>query len=158
MPDAVCLTSGGQDSTTCLFWAKQHFDAVLALAFDYGQRHRIELQAAQARAEAVAQGVSRQADLLNIRRNEQNEKLEEFRILGEKVRDLNTVISGFRSDPAKLKSNIPAVEAQLATLIEQLQTLRQSARNSRMKALEKNIESLVQSLQAARKKLADQIR
>jgi chromosome segregation ATPase len=117
-----------------------------------------ELQAAQARAEAVAQGVSSQADLLNIRRNEQNEKLEEFRILGEKVRDLNTVIGGFRSDPAKLKSNIPAVEAQLATLIEQLQTLRQSARNSRMKALEKNIESLVQSLQAARKKLADQIR
>ena len=47
MPGAVCLTSGGQDSTTCLFWAKQRFDPVLALAFDYGQRHRVELEAAQ---------------------------------------------------------------------------------------------------------------
>ena len=47
MAGAVCLTSGGQDSTTCLFWAKQHFDPILALAFDYGQRHRIELEAAQ---------------------------------------------------------------------------------------------------------------
>jgi 7-cyano-7-deazaguanine synthase len=47
MPGAVCLTSGGQDSTTCLFWAKQHFDPIFALAFDYGQRHRIELEAAR---------------------------------------------------------------------------------------------------------------
>src|SRR5438128_9573312 len=54
-----------------------------------------QLQEAQARAEAVAQGVSRQAELLNIRRNEQNEKLEQFRILGEKVRDMNSVISQF---------------------------------------------------------------
>jgi len=30
-----------------LFWAKQRFDPILALAFDYGQRHRIELEAAQ---------------------------------------------------------------------------------------------------------------
>src|SRR5437016_11155438 len=47
MAGAVCLTSGGQDSTTCLFWAKQRFAPVLALAFDYGQRHRTELAAAQ---------------------------------------------------------------------------------------------------------------
>jgi 7-cyano-7-deazaguanine synthase len=47
MEGAVCLTSGGQDSTTCLFWARQRFDPVLAVAFDYGQRHRMELQAAQ---------------------------------------------------------------------------------------------------------------
>ena len=44
---AVVLFSGGQDSTTCLFWAKKQFDEVLALAFDYGQRHRIELEAAK---------------------------------------------------------------------------------------------------------------
>jgi chromosome segregation ATPase len=113
------------------------------------------LQEAQARAEAVAQGVSKQAELLNVRRNEQNEKMEEFRILGEKVRDLNAVMSGFREDRAKLASNIPAFEAQLDGLIEDLQNLRKSARDSRMKALEKNAESLVQSLQAARKKLSD---
>ena len=47
MSGAVCLTSGGQDSTTCLFWAKERFERISAIAFDYGQRHRIELQAAQ---------------------------------------------------------------------------------------------------------------
>jgi 7-cyano-7-deazaguanine synthase len=47
MAGAVCLTSGGQDSTTCLFWATQRFAPVLALAFDYGQRHHIELTAAR---------------------------------------------------------------------------------------------------------------
>ena len=47
MNGAVCLTSGGQDSTTCLFWAKQRFEPLLAVAFDYGQRHRLELEAAQ---------------------------------------------------------------------------------------------------------------
>lgn len=47
MQGAVCLTSGGQDSTTCLYWAKERFDPLRAVAFDYGQRHRIELEAAQ---------------------------------------------------------------------------------------------------------------
>lgn len=44
---AVVLLSGGQDSTTCLFWAKKRFRHVHALAFDYGQRHRSELEAAR---------------------------------------------------------------------------------------------------------------
>jgi len=114
-----------------------------------------QLSEAQARAEGVAQGVSKQAERLKIRRDEQDQKLEEFRILGEKVRDLNTVISGFRDDRAKLKSNLPSVESQLGALIEDLQKLRTTARDSRMRALEKNVESLVQSLQAARKKLRD---
>lgn len=47
MAGAVCLTSGGQDSTTCLFWAKGRFASLVALAFDYGQRHRVELEAAK---------------------------------------------------------------------------------------------------------------
>lgn len=112
-----------------------------------------QLREAQARAEAVAQGVSKQAEHLKIRRNAEDEKLEEFRILGEKVRDLNKVIGGFRDDRAKLKAYLPAVESQLGVLIEALQKLRTSARDSRMKELEKNAESLTQSLQAARKRL-----
>lgn len=44
---ALVLFSGGQDSTACLAWALTHFAHVETLGFDYGQRHRIELQARQ---------------------------------------------------------------------------------------------------------------
>ncbi|OZC02948.1 7-cyano-7-deazaguanine synthase QueC [Rubricoccus marinus] len=52
---ALVLFSGGQDSTTCLFWALSRWEHVDALAFDYGQRHAVELE--QARAIAEASGV-----------------------------------------------------------------------------------------------------
>jgi 7-cyano-7-deazaguanine synthase len=40
---ALVLFSGGQDSTTCLAWALERFAQVETLGFDYGQRHRVEL-------------------------------------------------------------------------------------------------------------------
>ncbi|WP_119461075.1 7-cyano-7-deazaguanine synthase QueC [Rhodospirillaceae bacterium SYSU D60014] len=40
---ALVLFSGGQDSTTCLAWALDRFERVETIGFDYGQRHRIEL-------------------------------------------------------------------------------------------------------------------
>ena len=45
--ESIVLLSGGQDSTTCLAWAKQELGAgVRAVAFDYGQRHSVELKQA----------------------------------------------------------------------------------------------------------------
>lgn len=41
---ALVLFSGGQDSTTCLAWALARFAHVETIGFDYGQRHRIELE------------------------------------------------------------------------------------------------------------------
>ena len=43
---AVCLLSGGLDSSTCLALARRDGFTCYALSFDYGQRHRVELEAA----------------------------------------------------------------------------------------------------------------
>lgn len=45
--NAFVLFSGGQDSTTCLFWAKKQFKTVTALCFIYGQRHSQEVENAR---------------------------------------------------------------------------------------------------------------
>jgi chromosome segregation ATPase len=127
----------------------------------------MHLREATTRAEGVAQGVSRQAEAFAARRKEQDEKLEQFRLLGERVGAINAAISVFRRAPGQaltdedrtaLAANVPELEGQLATLITELQDLRNSARSSKMRGLEKNAESLAQSLQAAQLKLRDLIR
>lgn len=46
--DSVLVVfSGGQDSTTCLYWAKREFKNVVALSFYYGQKHKLELELAE---------------------------------------------------------------------------------------------------------------
>ncbi|NCU18702.1 7-cyano-7-deazaguanine synthase QueC [Pallidibacillus pasinlerensis] len=63
---AVVVFSGGQDSTTCLFWAKKTFKEVVAVTFDYNQRHKQEIECAQAIAKET--GVEQyilNMDLLN---------------------------------------------------------------------------------------------
>ena len=47
----LVVFSGGQDSTTCLFWAKKHFKKVYAISFLYGQKHAKEVDLARGIAE-----------------------------------------------------------------------------------------------------------
>lgn len=44
---ALVVFSGGQDSTTCLYWAKTRFERVVALSFTYGQKHVLEVEMAR---------------------------------------------------------------------------------------------------------------
>ncbi len=62
MSKALVVYSGGQDSTTCLFWARKHFDSVYAIAFNYGQRHVAELSAAK----QIAEDANVQLNVFNI--------------------------------------------------------------------------------------------
>ncbi len=47
MSKAVVVFSGGQDSTTCLYWSKNRFDSIIAISFFYGQKHSRELEQAK---------------------------------------------------------------------------------------------------------------
>lgn len=60
---ALILFSGGQDSTTCLYWAKRRFKRVECLGFDYGQKHHIELQ----QAEKIASDAEVRFSIIDIR-------------------------------------------------------------------------------------------
>lgn len=59
---AIVVFSGGQDSTTCLFWALQQFSEVEAVTFDYGQKHRLEIDCAT----KIAQQLGVKHHILNM--------------------------------------------------------------------------------------------
>jgi 7-cyano-7-deazaguanine synthase len=62
---ALVLFSGGQDSTACLAWALERFERVETVGFDYGQRHRIELDCRRVVRERLATQFPRWASRLH---------------------------------------------------------------------------------------------
>jgi 7-cyano-7-deazaguanine synthase len=59
---ALVVFSGGQDSTTCLFWAKREYKKVVALSFLYGQKHRKEVELAR----EIARGAEVEFHLMDV--------------------------------------------------------------------------------------------
>lgn len=59
---ALVVFSGGQDSTTCLFWAKREFQKVYALSFLYGQKHAQEVEIAR----SIAQRADVEFDVMDV--------------------------------------------------------------------------------------------
>lgn len=116
----------------------------------------------RAQAETAAQLVAARADLLQARKNEQQQKMEHFRLLGEKVRELTSTLSTFKiqegetlseEERAKLSTRLSEFEAQLRPLIEEAQSLRKEGQKSKMKILEQSADSLGQSLSAVSQKI-----
>lgn len=97
MSKAMVVLSGGQDSTTCLYWAKQNFKEVHAITFNYGQKHSIELDAAVKVAQMANVQTHQFVNIPNLLRGRSplvnpNEKLEQYtdyqsmdKIIGNRV-------------------------------------------------------------------------
>ena len=65
-PKMLVILSGGQDSTTCLYWAKAQGYEVHAISFDYGQRHAIELECARKLGEMAGVASHRFVDIKGL--------------------------------------------------------------------------------------------
>jgi 7-cyano-7-deazaguanine synthase len=74
---ALVLFSGGQDSTTCLAWALARYPRIETIGFDYGQRHRIELEARKRVLERLRRGFPRWRERLG------DDHVIDLRVLGE---------------------------------------------------------------------------
>ena len=74
---ALVLFSGGQDSTACLAWALERYARVETVGFDYGQRHRIELDCRPVVRRELAAAFPRWADRLG------DDHLLDLQLLGQ---------------------------------------------------------------------------
>ena len=113
-------------------------------------------------AETAANQVATRAVQLQNRKDEQMAKMEQFRQLGEKVRDLTTSLAGFKfeegqtlteEERAQMTSRMTDFETRLRPLIEEAQNLKKAGQEARIKILEQSADSLGQSLQAVSQKI-----
>lgn len=120
------------------------------------------LNEARTRAESVAKAVSDKAELLKERTGAENDKYDQFRLLSEKVRDLNGRIGVLRpskdanpspAERLKLTEQLKAFEGEIEKLINEAEDIRRQAHEAKMKDLQSDADSLAQTLQAVQRKL-----
>ena len=113
------------------------------------------LNDSRAKAEAASQLVSQRAEELERRETERQKKLEEFRLLTEKVHTLNASLKEMgQNEPEAISKKLSEVSMELHPLIDAAQAIRMDARKSKMKTLEQNAESLGQSLVSVSQRLS----
>lgn len=121
-----------------------------------------ELSVLRQQAEASAKVVAERAEQLQAYKEEQHKKMDEFRQLGEKVRNITATLQTFKlQEGAELSAQereemtlrLEAFETQLLPLIEEAHTLKKQGQQSKMKILESSADSLGQSLQAVSQKI-----
>jgi hypothetical protein len=121
------------------------------------------LNEARSKAEAAAKIVGERAEEFQAEKAARQKKMDEFRILGEKVNAVTSSLNDLKrpegveateEDRAKISARLTEVVAQLQPLIEEAQNLKNEARDSRMKSLEQNAHSLSQSLLSIGQKLS----
>lgn len=120
------------------------------------------LNEARSKAEAAAVIVSARAEQLQARQDNHQQKMTDFRALGEKVRDLTMSLNDLKrpdgdeltdEDRAHLSMRLSDFQMQLQPLIAEALKLKQEAQDSRLKTLEQGADSLVQSLSAIGRRL-----
>lgn len=120
------------------------------------------LNEARAAAESAAQVVAAKAEELQLVQVQRAQKMEAFRILGEKVQALNASLVDLKrpeghvatdQDRAKISMRLSELELQLPTLIEEVQNLKTDAEKLKMTSLELSTKSLKQSMVELSKRL-----
>jgi len=88
---ALVVLSGGQDSTTCLFWAKKEFKEVYAISFNYGQKHQHET--------AIAQSIAKKAGV--------SFKLMDIYFISQLATNCSLTDSSIKMDEEKPEGSFP---------------------------------------------------
>ncbi|MBC7458199.1 MAG: hypothetical protein H7235_07980 [Bdellovibrionaceae bacterium] len=121
------------------------------------------LNQARINAETTGKIVAAKAEQMQNRQNQENQKLNLFRTLTEKVSLINEALKSLKKedgeeilekDRENIKNKMAEINLQLQPLIEEAIHLKNEARISKMKVLEQNADSLSQSLIAVSQKLA----
>ena len=109
------------------------------------------LNDARAQAEAATAVVAQKAEQFRERKNEVAEKLNQFRLLGEKVTAVTSSLDGL--DRENMANRLSDIELQLRPLIDEAQQLKEIAQQMKIKILEQGADSMRQSLLAVSQKM-----